>query len=122
MDSADEYPIIFGIAAGLHCGRAIVARYETAHGFNGLVGRVISDNSIQLGITVFSAGQTWNRWLNHWSVTSISETNSRLDVGNHSFMSFRRLFHYWWQSIRHESQFLWRPCTKSTTSAEGWRF
>ncbi len=63
-------------------------------------------NSIQLGITVL-AGQTWNRWLNHWSLLHLRDELSDW-VSAIVIYVFSTFVYYWWHRYRHQSQFLWR--------------
>ncbi len=97
--------IIFGIAAGCIVAERLWPAMKLPR-VNAWWGRVILINSIQLGITVL-AGQTWNRWLNHWSLLHLRDELSDW-VSAIVIYVFSTFVYYWWHRYRHESQFLWR--------------
>src|SRR5439155_160357 len=97
--------IIFGIAAGCIVAERLWPAMKLPR-VNAWWGRVILINSIQLGITVL-AGQTWNRWLNHWSLLHLRDELSDW-VSAIIIYVFSTFVYYWWHRYRHESQFLWR--------------
>jgi sterol desaturase/sphingolipid hydroxylase (fatty acid hydroxylase superfamily) len=68
--------------------------------------RVLTINSIQLGITVL-AGRSWSRWLDHVSVFHLKERLGDLSSALIIYL-FSTFVYYWWHRYRHESQFLWR--------------
>jgi len=110
MDSADHGSamnilIIFGIAVGCILAERLWPAMKLPR-VNAWWGRVILINSIQLGITVL-AGQTWNRWLNHWSLLHFRDEFSDW-VSAIIIYVFSTFVYYWWHRYRHESQFLWR--------------
>jgi len=97
--------IIFGIAVGCIVAERLWPAMKLPR-VNAWWGRVILINSIQLGITVL-AGQTWNRWLNHWSLLNFRDELSDW-VSAIIIYVFSTFVYYWWHRYRHESQFLWR--------------
>ena len=97
--------IIFGIAAGCIVAERLWPAMKLPR-VNAWWGRVILINSIQLGITVL-AGQTWNRWLNHWSLLHLRDELSDWMSAIIIYV-FSTFVYYWWHRYRHESQFLWR--------------
>ena len=92
--------IIFGIAAGCIVAERLWPAMKLPR-VNAWWGRVILINSIQLGITVL-AGQTWNRWLNHWSLLHLRDELSDW-VSAIIIYVFSTFVYYWWHRYRHES-------------------
>jgi sterol desaturase/sphingolipid hydroxylase (fatty acid hydroxylase superfamily) len=97
--------LVFAIAAGCMLAERLWPAMELPR-VNNWWGRVILTNSIQLMITVL-AGQTWNRWLSHWSIFHISASLPDVAAAALAYV-FSTFVYYWWHRFRHESQFLWR--------------
>ncbi len=72
--------------------------------------RVIFVNVIQVGI-ILIAGLTWDRWLQAWSIFSLSDVWPRAAWAQGAVAYFVSTFvYYWWHRWRHESELFWRLC------------
>ena len=97
--------LVFAIAAGCILAERLWPAMELPR-VNNWWGRVILTNSIQLMVTVL-AGQTWNRWLSHWSLLHLSASLPDTAAATFAYV-FSTFVYYWWHRFRHESRFLWR--------------
>jgi sterol desaturase/sphingolipid hydroxylase (fatty acid hydroxylase superfamily) len=68
--------------------------------------RVLLVNAVQLGV-VLLAGVTWERWLSAGSLLHLSRHLGPVAGGMLAYFIATFVF-YWWQRVRHESDFLWR--------------
>jgi len=70
--------------------------------------RIILVNAIQLAIVVL-AGISWDKWMQGWSVFSLSSRMSPLLAGGIAYI-VSTFIYYWWHRFRHESRFFWKIC------------
>jgi sterol desaturase/sphingolipid hydroxylase (fatty acid hydroxylase superfamily) len=72
---------------------------------SGWMSRAIAFNAAQIAI-VLTAGLTWNRWVQGFSLVHVSAFPDWLGALLTYFVS--TFVFYWWHRIRHESPFWWR--------------
>jgi sterol desaturase/sphingolipid hydroxylase (fatty acid hydroxylase superfamily) len=70
--------------------------------------RIILVNTVQLGIVIL-AGQFWDKWMQGWSIISLSSFMNPIWAGFTAYI-VSTFIYYWWHRYRHESRFFWRLC------------